>query len=87
LWLKLRWRDPCASTGFALLWLGGRDFRGLPIFERESQLRILIGKPGAVRYVEHFACGRALFREVCERDMEGIVAKRARAPYDADEPS
>jgi ATP-dependent DNA ligase len=37
--------------------------------------------------VEHFTSGTALFREVCERDMEGIVAKLARAPYDPAEPS
>ena len=40
-----------------------------------------------MRYVEHFASRTALFREVCQRDMEGIVAKRAWAPYNPDQPS
>jgi ATP-dependent DNA ligase len=37
--------------------------------------------------VEHFPSGTALFQEVCERNLEGIVAKLARAPYDPAWPS
>jgi uncharacterized protein (TIGR03437 family) len=83
----MRRREPQCFYAFDLLWLDGRDFRGLPLLERKAQLRDLVGEPGIVRYVEHFASGTALFREVCERDMEGIVAKLARAPYDQAEPS
>jgi ATP-dependent DNA ligase len=36
-------------------------------------------------YVEPFAgTGRALYREVCRRDLEGIVAKHQHAPYSQD---
>jgi len=34
-----------------------------------------------VLYVEHVASGSDLFRVICERDMEGIVAKQANARY------
>ena len=32
-------------------------------------------------YVEHVASGTDLFRLICERDMEGVVAKQASARY------
>jgi ATP-dependent DNA ligase len=31
--------------------------------------------------VEHVASGTDLFRVICERDMEGVVAKQASARY------
>jgi ATP-dependent DNA ligase len=37
--------------------------------------------------LSHFPSGTALFREVCEREMEGVVAKLAVTPYDPGEPS
>jgi ATP-dependent DNA ligase len=32
-------------------------------------------------YLEHVASGTDLFRVICDRDMEGIVAKQAGARY------
>jgi ATP-dependent DNA ligase len=34
--------------------------------------------------VDHVASGADLFRVICERDMEGIVAKQASAKYTSD---
>jgi ATP-dependent DNA ligase len=34
--------------------------------------------------VEHVASGTNLFRLICERDMEGVVAKQASARYTPD---
>jgi ATP-dependent DNA ligase len=34
-----------------------------------------------VLYVEHVTSGTDLFRLICERDMEGVVAKQASASY------
>jgi len=31
--------------------------------------------------VDHFASGTELLREICDRDMEGVVAKQASAAY------
>ncbi len=44
--------------------------------------RIMDPVYGAALRAEHVAgTGCALFAEVCARDLEGIVAKHARAPY------
>jgi ATP-dependent DNA ligase len=42
----------------------------------------LLPRPApSVLYVEHVASGTDLFRVICDRDMEGIVAKQANARY------
>jgi bifunctional non-homologous end joining protein LigD len=68
---------------FDLLWLDGEDLRGLMLTERKKALQSIIKKrPARILYVSHiFAKGRALFKEVCARDLEGIVAKPAISPY------
>jgi ATP-dependent DNA ligase len=43
--------------------------------------KLLPRKAHAVRYVEHVANGTDLFPVICDRDMEGIVAKQASARY------
>jgi bifunctional non-homologous end joining protein LigD len=83
----MRRRGPQWFYAFDLLWRNGRDLRGLPLIERKRRLRALIGDMGAVRYVEHFTSGTALFGQVCTRDMEGIVAKLQTTPYDPAQPS
>jgi bifunctional non-homologous end joining protein LigD len=78
----LRRRGPFCYYAFDLLWLDGRDLRDQPLLERKALLRSLLPQPArAVRYVEHVTNGTDLFREICERDMEGIVAKQASALY------
>jgi bifunctional non-homologous end joining protein LigD len=80
----MRRRAPQHFFAFDLLWLNGRDLRGLPLLERK---RLLAGiappQPAPVVLVDHIAgsVGVALFQEVCKRDLEGIVAKLAKAPY------
>jgi bifunctional non-homologous end joining protein LigD len=64
---------------FDLIYLNGRDLRQLPLIERKEKLRALIEKSGLPdvicgKYVEDR--GVDLFREVCERNLEGVVAKR-----------
>jgi ATP-dependent DNA ligase len=43
--------------------------------------KLLLRHAKAVLYVDHVASSTDLFRVVCERDMEGIVAKQASARY------
>src|SRR5262245_34746166 len=53
-----------------------------PLSERKTLLRKLLPrKPRSLVYVQHFASGTDLFRVICERDMEGVVAKQASARY------
>src|SRR5688572_18622992 len=71
---------------FDLLGLEGYDLRPLPLRERKHVLRGLLarGKGGAIRYVDHVAGeGLRLYDEVRKLDLEGMVAKRADAPYSA----
>jgi bifunctional non-homologous end joining protein LigD len=69
---------------FDLLWLNGRDLRHLPLVERKKQLHKLIAKSRCERviFAQHIAKhGMTLYREICERDLEGIVAKRKDGVY------
>jgi ATP-dependent DNA ligase len=52
------------------------------LLERKRLLRKLLPRRSqSVLYVEHVESGTDLFRVICERDMEGIVAKQANARY------
>ncbi len=69
---------------FDLLYLNDRDLRQLPLVERKKKLRALLEKsdvPDVVcgKYVE--GRGVDLFREVCQRNLEGVVAKRKTGTY------
>jgi bifunctional non-homologous end joining protein LigD len=67
---------------FDLLWVDGRDVRGLPLRERKALLRRTLEFHGPVRYTPHRnAEGEALYEEACRRGWEGLIAKRADAPY------
>src|SRR6516162_610059 len=82
----LRRRGPFCFYAFDLVWLDGRDLRDLPLSERKVLLRKLLPrrKARSVLYVDHVANGTDLFRVICERDMEGIVAKQVSARYTPD---
>jgi bifunctional non-homologous end joining protein LigD len=69
---------------FDLLYLNGRDLRQLPLIERKEKLRNLIEGSKLVdiicgKYVE--GRGVDLFKAVCERNLEGVVAKRKTGTY------
>src|SRR5262252_7610242 len=84
----MRRRGPFCFYAFDLVWLDGRDLRDRPLLERKSLLRKLLPRrPKSVLYVEHVATGTDLFRVICDRDMEGIVAKQASARYTPDSTS
>jgi bifunctional non-homologous end joining protein LigD len=69
---------------FDLLYLNDRDLRQLPLIERKRKLRDLVGKSGLAdvicgKYVE--GRGIDLYNEVCQRNLEGVVAKRKNGTY------
>ncbi len=68
---------------FDLLELDGEDLSDLPLVERKQRLRALIGEDrDALRFSEHvLGSGEQLFAQMCDEGMEGIVSKRADAPY------
>jgi DNA ligase D-like protein (predicted ligase) len=69
---------------FDVLWAGGRDVRSQPLLERKRVLRGLLSFGDALRFTEHRdSDGEAYYREACQLGWEGIIAKRADAPYRA----
>lgn len=73
-------------TFFAFDLLGFEDFdlRGLPLVARKELLKRVLPPDGAIRYLDHFETdGESLYRHVVEMGLEGIVAKKADAPYKA----
>ena len=82
--LARKTRADASFYAFDLLWLGDEDLRGLFLIERKQHLRKLLAKaklPGVI-YANHIEqYGTALYREVCERDLEGIVCKRKDSVY------
>lgn len=70
---------------FDLLELDGKDLRKRPLTERkallEKLLKPLIGK-SPLAYSEHVkGSGNDVFVRACELKLEGIISKRADAPY------
>ena len=67
---------------FDLLYLDGQDTTPLPWRERKSLLRRALAFHVPVRLTPHRnGDGEALFREACRKGWEGLIAKRADAPY------
>jgi bifunctional non-homologous end joining protein LigD len=73
---------------FDLLHLDGEDLREGSLVERKALLARLIPENSfSLLYAQHVVfSGRALFRQACALDLEGIVAKLASAPYRATQP-
>jgi bifunctional non-homologous end joining protein LigD len=67
---------------FDLLEFAGNDLTGLPLRQRKAALRRALDFHGPVRYTPHRnERGEELLREACARGWEGLIAKRADAPY------
>jgi bifunctional non-homologous end joining protein LigD len=79
--------DDLVFFAFDLLFTKGEDLRKLPLSERKQRLQALLdGKrkhdEGVIRYVEHFETGGdAILQSACKLSLEGIVSKKASAPY------
>jgi DNA ligase D-like protein (predicted ligase) len=67
---------------FDLLHLAGHDTTALPLRARKALLRHALAWHGPLRLSSHRNHdGEAYFREACEKGWEGLIAKRADAPY------
>lgn len=73
---------PVAYVAFDLLWLDGEDLRRLPLKERRARADDAVvetaqfARARAVR-----GAGRALFAQVADLGLEGVVAKRLSSRY------
>jgi bifunctional non-homologous end joining protein LigD len=67
---------------FDLLHLAGQDTTALALRTRKALLRRTLAFHGPVRLTPHRNReGEALFAEACRKGWEGLIAKRADAPY------
>jgi bifunctional non-homologous end joining protein LigD len=67
---------------FDLLHIAGRDTTALSLRARKSVLRRALAFRGPVRLALHRnRDGEELYREACRKGWEGLIAKRADAPY------
>jgi ATP-dependent DNA ligase len=65
-----------------VLALNGRDLRGQPLIERKRWLRDMLPECPQLLFVDYVQeHGDRLFELVCERDLEGIVAKHRLSRY------
>jgi DNA ligase D-like protein (predicted ligase) len=80
----LRAQVPVFYYLFDVLWANGRDVRPEPLRERKRVLRELLSFDDPLRFTVHKDTeGEAYFREACAKRWEGVIAKRADAPYRA----
>src|SRR6478735_5641407 len=72
-----------AYFAFDALQIDGEDLTGLPNLERKQRLEALLkGVPSPLLYSDHIVGhGETLFASLCAEGMEGVVSKRADAPY------
>jgi bifunctional non-homologous end joining protein LigD len=67
---------------FDIVHLDGYEVTRLPVQARKRLLRRSLSFEGPVRFLSHRnRNGEALFKDACRRGLEGLIAKRADAPY------
>jgi bifunctional non-homologous end joining protein LigD len=72
-------RGRAVFFAFDLVWLDGTDLCQTPLIERKKKLKGLIERSqcSEILYAQHIeGNGKLFFEEVCERNLEGMVAKR-----------
>jgi bifunctional non-homologous end joining protein LigD len=73
---------PAVFYVFDLLSFEDFDVRPLPLTRRKELLAQLIPKLGALRYLDHIPRdGDAFLKQVTALGLEGVIAKKADAPY------
>jgi len=73
---------PLVYYAFDLPHADAYDLTRCALVDRKAALERLIGREGTIRYSEHIrGRGPAVAREACQAGLEGIISKRADAPY------
>jgi bifunctional non-homologous end joining protein LigD len=79
---ELRARVPVFYHLFDIMCSAGTDVRQRPLRERKELLRKQFSFTGPLRFTEHRSPdGVAYFKQACQDRWEGLIAKRADAPY------
>ena len=82
--LRSKRQGEAVLVAFDLLEQSGSDLRDLPLIERKRQLIKLIGRTrwSSIQYSAHLkGSGASVLAHACRLGLEGIVSKRADAPY------
>ena len=81
--LKSERPAPLHLFAFDLLEADGEDLTSHPNIERKERLEALLAAAAPpIHVAEHvIGAGEALYRTMCDAGQEGIIAKRAAAPY------
>lgn len=82
--LKVRVKARLVYYAFDLLYLDGFDLRRAPLVGRKRVLAELLSGVGLnlIRFTEHIeGDGATVLEHACKLGLEGIVSKRADAPY------
>lgn len=83
--LSARRADRFIYYVFDLMRLDGEDLRREPLVERKQALAELLSEQpedSALRFSDHFhEPGKVMLQHVCRMGLEGVVSKRADAPY------
>jgi bifunctional non-homologous end joining protein LigD len=75
-------RIPVFYYVFDVLYVAGQDTRAVPLLARKKVLRDVLEFDDPLRFTVHRReAGEEAFRAACERGDEGVIAKRADAPY------
>ena len=75
---------PASLYAFDLLAVDDFDLRALPLETRKSFLREILPSVGPVRYSDHIEeHGEAMYKQVSELGLEGVMAKKADSRYSA----
>jgi bifunctional non-homologous end joining protein LigD len=79
---ELRARVPVYYHLFDIMCSEGADVRQRPLRERKELLRSQFSFADPLRFTEHRSPdGEAYFKQACQDRWEGLIAKRADAPY------
>src|SRR5207342_2175522 len=82
---SMRWQPGAIIfVAFDFLHLDGKDLRLMPVIERKAALERLLGDTpnSAIQFSRHVAGGGKEFFAVADKlGLEGMVSKRANAPY------
>lgn len=76
---------PITYCVFDLLWLDGYNLTQLPLVERKQILQSLVAGNETIRFSDSFENGPALYEQMLERELEGIVAKKKDSTYNEGE--
>ncbi len=79
---RLSQNYPCTFCVFDILFLKGEDLTQLPLHQRQDILQeVLKGDNEGIYLNNNFSDGNLLYRQVCEKELEGIVAKDKNSSY------